>query len=85
MVAVEAQAAGVRVLASDAIPRECGVIPDAVTFMSLDLGPDAWAAKARSLLNMPAPDHLQWNEIVRRSAYSIDQSAANLIAVYTRN
>jgi glycosyltransferase involved in cell wall biosynthesis len=85
MVAVEAQAAGVRVLASDAIPRECGVIPDAVTFMSLDLGPDAWAAKARSLLYMPAPDHLQWNDIIRRSAYSIDQSAANLIAVYTRN
>lgn len=85
MVAVESQAAGVRVLASDAIPRECAVIPNAVIFMSLDAGPDAWAVKAQSLLDMPAPDHLQWNEIVRRSAYSIDQSAANLIAVYTRD
>ena len=84
MVAVEAQAAGVRVLASDAIPRECAVIPDAVTFISLELGPERWATKAQSLLDLPAPDHRQWNEYVRQSAYSIDQSAANLIAVYTR-
>jgi glycosyltransferase involved in cell wall biosynthesis len=84
MVAVEAQAAGVRVLASDAIPRECEVIPDAVTFMPLDLGPENWAAKARSLIDLPDPDHRQWNEQVRRSAYSIDQSAARLIEVYTR-
>ena len=85
MVAVEAQAAGVRVLASDAIPRECAVIPDAVTFMPLDSGPDAWAAKAEFLIDLPAPDHSEWNQNVRASAYSIQQSAANLMAVYTQD
>jgi glycosyltransferase involved in cell wall biosynthesis len=84
MVAVEAQAAGLRVLASDAIPRESAVIPEAVTFMPLELGPENWAAQARSLIDLPAPDHRQWNELVRQSAYSIDRSAANLIAAYTR-
>ena len=84
MVAVEAQSAGVPVLASDTVPRECAVIPDAVTFMPLDLGPKGWADKAQAMLDKPAPDHAEWNERVRRSPYSIEQSAADLIAAYTR-
>ena len=42
MVAVEAQAAGVPVLASTGVPRECVVVPELVRFLDLDAGAGAW-------------------------------------------
>ena len=51
MVAVEAQAAGMPVLASTEVPRECVIVPEMVTFMDLDEGVDAWA---QALLRLAA-------------------------------
>ncbi len=82
MVAVEAQAAGLRVLASDTTPRECVVIPDAVEFLSLDEGAAQWAAAVKRNLELPLPDRQKWNAAVRCSAFSIENSAATLLNIY---
>ena len=44
MVAVEAQAAGLPVLVSNAVPRECVVVPELVRFQKVEAGEAAWAA-----------------------------------------
>lgn len=82
MVAVEAQAAGLKVLASDRVPRECEIVSGAVRFLSLDNGVDAWAESAGEILAQPDPDHGQWNRLVQESPYSIEQSASALVDVY---
>ncbi len=82
MVAVEAQSAGLRVLASDVTPRECVAVPDAVEFLALEDGSDRWAEVVLRLMGMPRPDHQQWNAAVRSSAFSIENSAATLLEIY---
>jgi glycosyltransferase involved in cell wall biosynthesis len=42
---VEAQAAGLRVVTSTAVPADCTVIADSVESLPLSAGPDDWAAK----------------------------------------
>jgi glycosyltransferase involved in cell wall biosynthesis len=82
MVAVEAQAAGLRVLASDTTPRECVVVSEGVQFLSLGDGAANWAKTVLRTLNMPRPNRLEWNEAVRRSPFSIDNSASTLLSIY---
>ena len=81
MVAVEAQAAGMPVLASTEVPRECVVVPDMVTFMDLSLGIDAWAQAL--VLHAAAPRYAgDANRLVAASGFSIENSAARLAALY---
>jgi glycosyltransferase EpsF len=82
MVAVEAQAAGLRVLASDAIPRECEVVPEMIVFKPLNTGPSAWAEEAISLLSLSRPDSSACNTAVRNGLFSIENSAASLLNMY---
>jgi glycosyltransferase involved in cell wall biosynthesis len=82
MVAVEAQAAGLRVLASDSTPRECEVVPEMVTFASLQEGPQRWAARALALLASPSPDRDASRALVGRSPFSIDNSVMALMDAY---
>lgn len=82
MVAVEAQAAGLRVLASDTTPRECEVVPGMVTFVSLSEPPERWAESAIELLEAPAIDRYTARNAVARSPFSIDSSARALLDVY---
>ena len=82
MVAVEAQAAGLRVLASDSTPRECAVVPGMVTFVSLAESPDQWADRALALLNAPAPDRGAARAAVEHSAFSITSSVMALLDAY---
>ena len=82
MVAVEAQAAGLRVLASDTTPRECEVVPGMVTFVSLQEDPKQWAERALQLLASPSPDRDAARAAVLRSPFSIDSSAMALMDVY---
>jgi glycosyltransferase involved in cell wall biosynthesis len=53
MVAVEAQAAGLRVLASDTVPAECVVDPSLVTFKPLSDDARSWAREIRRLSALP--------------------------------
>lgn len=81
MVAVEAQSAGMPVLASTGVPRECVVVPGMVTFMELGLGVDAWA---QALVRLAAAPRYSGdaNAAVAMSPFSIEQSAARLAAIY---
>jgi len=81
MVVVEAQAAGLRVLASDTTPRECVVISELVDFLPLtDVKP--WADRALHLIGLDPPDGILCNARVRDSAFSIENSAARLVRIY---
>jgi glycosyltransferase involved in cell wall biosynthesis len=82
MVAVEAQAAGLRVLASDAIPRECEAVPEMVVFKPLNTGPLEWADEALRLLSLTRPNLSACNEQVRNGPFSIDNSAKSLLNIY---
>lgn len=83
MVVVEAQAAGLRVLASDTTPRESVVLPEMVTFKSLSEPAAKWAQEAVRLITLPRPDALACNNAIRKSVFSIENSAARLIDLYT--
>ncbi|MEP7067388.1 MAG: glycosyltransferase [Gemmatimonadota bacterium] len=82
MVVVEAQAAGLRVIASDTTPKECEVVPGLVTFASLEETPQRWAERAGALLAAPAPDRDTARALVQRSPFSIDSSAMALMHAY---
>jgi glycosyltransferase involved in cell wall biosynthesis len=82
MVAVEAQAAGLPVLASTEVPRECVVIPELVRFEPLDAGVSAWADHLIKLVGAPRLDPLAANQRVAASRFSIEHSAASLEQLY---
>ncbi len=84
MVAVEAQAAGLRVLASSTVPRECVVVPDLVAFMDLGQPKATWADEIRKLLALPKPNAICANAAVARSAFSVPVSSQRLVALYSR-
>jgi len=82
MVAVEAQAAGLRVLASDTVPREAAAIPDLVTFLPLSAGASLWAEELARLLALPRMDSDLAADQVRTTDFSIDRSYERLHRIY---
>lgn len=82
MVAVEAQAASLHVIASDAVPRECAVVDDLVDFMPLSVGPDRWAAAVMSKMYGTRADTQKSNSIIAASPFSIQNSAQRLLNIY---
>lgn len=82
MVAVEAQAAGLPVLASNAVPRECVVVPELVRFQKVEAGEAAWAAVLLQLAARPR-NILEANQRVAASAFSIERSASALLRLYS--
>ena len=81
MVVVEAQAAGLPVLASDTTPRECVVVAELVEFLPLT-DPNYWATQTLQLLGRARPNLSECNAAVKRSAFSIENSARSLAAIY---
>ena len=82
MVAVEAQAAGVPVLASTGIPRECVVIPELVRFLDLDAGVGVWRDELLAMVRAPRVDPAEANRRVAASPFAIARSAAGLAELY---
>jgi glycosyltransferase EpsF len=82
MVVVEAQAAGLRVLASDTTPRGCIVLEDMVEFCSLDQIPAYWAERLLRILSLPRPNSNSCQTAVKNSSFSIQNSAARLVKLY---
>jgi len=82
MVAVEAQAAGLPVLASTAVPRECVVIPQLVRFHDLHDGVAIWADQLLAMLDTPRLDPADANRQVAASVFSIQHSAQALERLY---
>lgn len=82
MVAVEAQAAGLPVLASDAVPVDCAVVPGMVRFLSAGAAVGIWADNIFELMARPR-DVITGNKSVAKSHFSIIQSANTLVNVYS--
>jgi len=85
MVAVEAQSAGLRVLASDAVPIECMVIPEIVKFKPLADSSDEWAKESLRLMNLSRPNRSVCNKLIRKSPFSIENSMERLLNIYFSN
>lgn len=83
MVVVEAQAAGLRVLTSEGVPRESMVIEKNVDFRPLEAGVSFWASESLRLLNLRRPDAAACNLAVRNSPFSIQNSARALVNIYS--
>lgn len=84
MVAVEAQAAGLPVLASTAVPRECVVVPELARFEPLDRGAEAWGVALLELAGQQR-DVVAANARVAASPFAIENSARALAALYAGN
>lgn len=82
MVAVEAQAAGLPVLASDAVPLEARVIPELYEALSLDEPPAAWADALLRLATRPRTPPETYRQVVENSPFSVVESARRLEAIY---
>jgi len=82
MAAVEAQAAGLPVLASTAVPRECVVVPELVRFQKLEAGPSEWATELIELM-ATHPDRFQANQQVAASDFALQNSARALLSLYS--
>lgn len=82
MIAVEAQAAGLPVLASSAVPKECTVVPSLLTFLDLTQPVEQWSRSVRSILDRERPTPQDAREQVARSAFSIDSCRQTLLTLY---
>lgn len=77
---LEAQAAGLPIVLSDTITREVELLPELLTWRSLQDPPEAWAdALAAAAGRRPRRDPVA---VLERSAFSVHRSLAALLAVY---
>lgn len=81
LVVVEAQAAGLRSLVSDAVPAEADVLSGYVTRKSLSIPAEAWARELRTLSSAGAPG---MPPLYFFKSHSIEESAASLMRLYDR-
>jgi glycosyltransferase involved in cell wall biosynthesis len=81
MVAVEAQAAGLPVLASTNVPVECVVVPELVRFKDVEEGEAAWADELLQLAGRPR-EILGANQRVAASAFAIESCSTALLRLY---
>jgi glycosyltransferase EpsF len=83
MVAVEAQAAGLPVLASTSVPRESVVIPDLYDALPLSEPVERWAGALLRRVEKPRLSLECCRRALASSPYSITNSAARLERVYS--
>jgi len=82
MVAVEAQAAGLPVLASSAVPSECVVVPELYHSLSLGDPIEKWADTLIKTITHPRPAPERCRQALENSAFSIENSSQHLMGIY---
>ena len=82
---VEAQAAGLPCLVSDAVPRDAVVVPELVNFCSLQTGEREWVKELLRLLQQPARDRTAYLKAVKQSRFCIDRSVQSLSELYVKS
>lgn len=82
MVAVEAQTAGLPVVASTAVPREAIIIPEIFSTIELGAPIEAWTDAVLVAASRERPDRNLCKAHVERSQFSIANSAKRLGAIY---
>lgn len=83
MVAVEAQAAGLPVLASTAVPAECVVVRNHYDALGLDTPPEVWASRVLEQIGRPRPSLEFCRQALKASPFAIERSALRLEAIYS--
>jgi glycosyltransferase involved in cell wall biosynthesis len=83
MVAVEAQAAGLPVLVSTAVPREAVVIPELVQSLPLSEPFERWAETLLHTVSVPRKPAEVYRSAMEGSDFAIANSAQKLLRVYT--
>lgn len=82
MVAVEAQAAGLSVLASTAVPKECVVIEELVHFCDLNQPLEEWSKMISLILSKPKDHRNDIDTRWKTSMFNITQGSDLLIKLY---
>jgi glycosyltransferase involved in cell wall biosynthesis len=82
MVAVEAQAAGLPVIASTAIPIEARVIAPLYRAVDLTEPPEVWAKAVLDTIAMKRPSLKECRAALEQSDFSVARSASRLEAIY---
>lgn len=82
MVAVEAQAASLAVVASTAVPREAVVIPELYEALPLDAPLADWAQALLAAMARPRPLMAQCRRRLETSDFSIETSSRRLLEIY---
>jgi glycosyltransferase involved in cell wall biosynthesis len=82
MVAVEAQASGLPVLASEAVPKECVVLPELVSFLNLDRPHSEWAQAILEIVKSPRPSPTGHQAEWAKSPFNIEVCARELERLY---
>jgi glycosyltransferase EpsF len=82
MVAVEAQAAGLPVIASTGVPRECAVVPGLVRFLQLRAESLSWASELLFVIAAGRADNLSCNRRIADSPFSVHASSKALADLY---
>jgi len=83
LVVVEAQAAGLPLVISNAIVKDAIVIPELAHYVKLDDNPAEWAEVIQKILNSPAA--LSRDEALQRmknSHFELSQATQNLLSLY---
>jgi glycosyltransferase involved in cell wall biosynthesis len=82
IVLTEAQAAGLRSLASSAVPAEASVVPGGVEQLSLSEGPKPWAATLLRLLQSGRLEKQMALGIIEQTDFNIRRSCSELTRFY---
>jgi glycosyltransferase involved in cell wall biosynthesis len=82
MVVVEALAAGLPCVISDALPEEIDVVPELIHRLPLDTAPALWAERILGASGAPRPAAEEAYKAVCASEFSIERSTARLCEVY---
>jgi glycosyltransferase involved in cell wall biosynthesis len=81
-VLVQAQAAGLRALASDAVPSEASVVPGAVEYLSLSCGVKYWAERLLRMIESGKLERAMALRAVEQSDFNLRQSCRELTRMY---
>jgi glycosyltransferase involved in cell wall biosynthesis len=84
IVLTEAQAAGLRSVASDAIPAEAAVVPGAIEYLPLSEGPKPWVAALLRLLESGRVEREVALHVLEQTDFNLRHSCAELARMYDR-
>lgn len=83
LVLVEAQAAGLPVLASPSITEDVQILPELFEILPLAAGPGSWATAVQRIVSQPRFGQKTFLSKVESSPFGLEQGLSNLMALYS--